>query len=88
MGGNYSGIRTAHMIFQYAYYLPIIHQDDHEFAKSCDRFQRDWGISKRQEFPLNLILLIELFDAWGIDFMGPFVSSHGMKYIVVAVDYV
>ncbi|XP_069145952.1 uncharacterized protein [Solanum lycopersicum] len=24
----------------------------------------------------------------GIDFMVPFVSSHGMKYILVAVDYV
>ena len=33
-------------------------------------------------------LVIELFDGWGIDFMGPFVSSHGMKYILVAVDYV
>ena len=32
--------------------------------------------------------MIELFDVWGIDFMGPFVSSHGMKYILVAVDYV
>ena len=30
--------------------------------------------------------MIELFDVWGIDFMGPFVSSHGMKYIFVAVD--
>ena len=25
---------------------------------------------------------------WGIDFMGLLVSSHGMKYILVAVDYV
>ena len=25
---------------------------------------------------------------WGIDFMVPFVSSQGMKYILVAVDYV
>ena len=25
---------------------------------------------------------------WGVDFMGPFVSSHAMKYILVAVDYV
>ena len=33
-------------------------------------------------------LLIELFDVWVIDFMAPFVSSHGMKYILVAVDYV
>ena len=32
--------------------------------------------------------MIELFDVCGIDFMGPFVSSHGMKYILVAVDYV
>ena len=32
--------------------------------------------------------MIELFDVWGIDFMGHFVSSHVMKYIFVAVDYV
>ena len=34
------------------------------------------------------ILVIELFDAWGVDFMGPFVNSHRMKYILDAVDYV
>nr|GEY83737.1 reverse transcriptase domain-containing protein [Tanacetum cinerariifolium] len=27
------------------------------------------------------------FDVWGIDFMGPFPSSRGKKYILVAVDY-
>ena len=32
--------------------------------------------------------MIELFDVWGIEFMGSFVSSHCMKYILVAVDYV
>ena len=32
--------------------------------------------------------MIELFDVWGIDFMGTFVSSNGMNYILVAVDYV
>ena len=32
--------------------------------------------------------MIELFDVWGIDIMGPFVSSHGMKYVLVAADYV
>ncbi|GJU66396.1 reverse transcriptase domain-containing protein [Tanacetum coccineum] len=29
----------------------------------------------------------EIFDVWGIDFMGPFPSSRGNKYILVAVDY-
>ncbi len=38
--------------------------------------------------PLTNILEIELFDVWGIDFLGPFPSSYGNKYILVAVDYV
>ena len=38
--------------------------------------------------PLNNILVIELFDVWGIDFMGPFPFSYSNKFILVAVDYV
>ena len=38
--------------------------------------------------PLNPILIIEIFDVWGIDFMGPFSNSYGYLYILVAVDYV
>ncbi|XP_065882260.1 uncharacterized protein [Euphorbia lathyris] len=30
----------------------------------------------------------DLFDVWGIDFMGPFPKSHNNAYILVAVDYV
>jgi len=37
--------------------------------------------------PLNPILEIELFDVWGIDFMGPFSNLFGNQYILVAVDY-
>ncbi|GJZ47117.1 reverse transcriptase domain-containing protein [Tanacetum coccineum] len=29
----------------------------------------------------------EIFDIWGIEFMGPFPSSRGNKYILVAIDY-
>ena len=74
---HHSGILTSHKILQCGYYWSTIHQDAHEFTKACDRCQRDGGISKRQELPLNPILVMELFDVWGIDFMGPFVSSHG-----------
>ena len=38
--------------------------------------------------PLNPILKLELFDVWGIDFMGPFPNSFRNQYILVAVDYV
>ena len=34
------------------------------------------------------ISAVEIFDIWGIDFMGPFPSSNGYFYILVAVDYV
>ncbi|GJU79572.1 reverse transcriptase domain-containing protein [Tanacetum coccineum] len=30
----------------------------------------------------------EVFNVWGLDFMGPFPESRGNKYILVAVDYV
>jgi len=70
VGGHHSGIRTAHKILQCGYYWPTIHQDAHDFANSCDRCQREEGISKTQEQPMNPILVIELFDVWGIDFMG------------------
>ena len=38
--------------------------------------------------PLNPILIVEIFDVWGIDFIGPFPNSYGNLYILVAVDYV
>nr|GEV71374.1 DNA-directed DNA polymerase [Tanacetum cinerariifolium] len=41
----------------------------------------------QDEMPQNSIQVCEIFDVWGIDFMGPFPSSKGNKYILVAVDY-
>ncbi|GJU80074.1 reverse transcriptase domain-containing protein [Tanacetum coccineum] len=38
--------------------------------------------------PLTNILISEVFDIWGINFMGPFPPSKKYKYILVAVDYV
>ena len=38
--------------------------------------------------PRKNIIEVELFDVCGIEFLGPFASSCGHKYILVAVDYV
>ena len=46
------------------------------------------NVSRRDMMPLNPILVVEIFDVWGIDFMGPFPTSFGHEYILVAVDYV
>jgi len=38
--------------------------------------------------PLNFIIEVKIFDIRGIDFIGPFLSLWGNKYILVAMDYV
>ncbi|GJR67113.1 reverse transcriptase domain-containing protein [Tanacetum coccineum] len=66
---------------------PTIYKDAHDFVTRCDICQRQGKISQRDEMPQNSIQVCEIFDIWGIDFMGPFPSSRGNKYILVAVDY-
>ena len=63
-------------------------RDVREFVLTCGRCQRMGNISKKHEMPLKGILEVDLFDVWGIDFMGPFPSSLGYKYILVMVHYV
>ena len=46
------------------------------------------NISRRNEMPLQGILVVHIFYVWGIDFMGPFLSSFGNLYILLAMDYV
>jgi hypothetical protein len=38
--------------------------------------------------PLNYNLQVELFDVWGIDFMGPFSKSKDCEYILEVMDYI
>jgi hypothetical protein len=38
--------------------------------------------------PLTNNLQIELFDVWGINYMGSFLKSRNCEYILVVVDYV
>ncbi|GJR71526.1 zinc knuckle CX2CX4HX4C containing protein [Tanacetum coccineum] len=47
----------------------------------------NYTAKKRDEMPQNSIQVCEIFDVWGVDFMGSFPSLRGNKYILVAVDY-
>ena len=46
------------------------------------------SISKQNEPPMRIILEVELFDLWGMDFMGSFPSSFSNMYIILIVDCV
>nr|GEW70249.1 reverse transcriptase domain-containing protein [Tanacetum cinerariifolium] len=61
-------------------YWPTIYRDAHDLVKSYDACQRQGKISQRDEMPQNAIQVCKIFDVWGIDFMGPFPSSHGNKF--------
>lgn len=87
-GGHFSSKKTAAKILQCGFYWPSLFRDTHEYCKACERCQKLGSLSRRNMMPLNPILIVELFDVWGIDFMGPFPNSFGNLYILVAVDYV
>ncbi|GJU01024.1 reverse transcriptase domain-containing protein [Tanacetum coccineum] len=85
--GHHGANLTAKKVFDAGFFWPSIYKDAHELVKNCDSCQRQGKISQRDEMPQNSIQVCEIFDVWGIDFMGPFPSSRGNKYILVAVDY-
>ena len=45
-------------------------------------------LSRRNEMPLQGILVVHIFYVWGTNFIGPFPSSFGNLYILLPVDYV
>ncbi|CAM8963300.1 unnamed protein product [Rhodiola kirilowii] len=87
-GGHFRPKRTARKILDSGFFWPSVFRDSYEHCKRCDRCQRIGNISARNEMPQVPILVNDVFDIWGIDFMGPFPISCGFAYILIAVDYV
>ncbi|GJW87253.1 putative nucleotidyltransferase, ribonuclease H [Tanacetum coccineum] len=70
------------------FYWPRIFRDARKLGQVCDACQRAGNNSSRDETPQKYIQVCKIFDVCGIDFMGPFPSSNGNKYVLVAIDYV
>jgi transposase InsO family protein len=87
-GGHYSHFWTQAKVWSSGFYWPEMHEDTKRYVASCPECQRTGNISQRNYMPLRYNLQIDLFDVWGIDFMGPFKNSHGFEHILVMVDYV
>nr|GEU77392.1 reverse transcriptase domain-containing protein [Tanacetum cinerariifolium] len=85
--GHHGANLIAKKVFDAGFFWPSIYRDAHEMIKIYDICQRRGKISQRDEMSQNNIQVCEIFDIWGIDFMGPFPSSKGNIYILVAVDY-
>ena len=89
VGGHLGAQRTARKVLDSGLYWPTIFKDAWRVCTTCEKCQRAGGtITWRQEMPQQPIMFCEVFDVWGIDFMGPFPVSFGFSYILLAVDYV
>ncbi|RDX97044.1 Retrovirus-related Pol polyprotein, partial [Mucuna pruriens] len=77
-GGHYGSTRISRKVLDCGFYWPTIFRDAYQFVSTCDNCQNvGMAISRRHEMPQQLILFFEVFDVWGIDFMGSFPVSNG-----------
>nr|GEW73545.1 reverse transcriptase domain-containing protein [Tanacetum cinerariifolium] len=69
--GGHDGLNyIAKKVFDSGFFWPTIYHDAQDPVKNCDVCQRQGKISQKDEMPQNSIQVCEIFDVWGIDFMG------------------
>lgn len=89
VGGHMGPDTTARKVLLAGLWWPTLHNDAREWVTSCDTCQRVGRPLKRDFMPLNPSNAQELFERWGLDFIGPLKPSRARRceYIVVATDY-
>ncbi|GKB42076.1 reverse transcriptase domain-containing protein [Tanacetum coccineum] len=78
IGGRDSANVTAKKIYESGFCWPSVYKEANEYVRRCDACQRSGNISSRNEMPQNNIQVCEVFDVWGLDFMGPFPQSRAL----------
>jgi len=81
--GHFADKRVAYKIFSLGYYWPSIFKDAKEYVKRYDSCQRVGKLAPSNEMPLQTQVLIEPFEKWVLDFIGPInpPSKQKKKYI-------
>ena len=70
-GGHFSNKRTAYKILSLGYYWLSLFKDAKQYVKRCDSCQRVGRSTLSNEMPLQPQVLIEPFEKWALDFIGP-----------------
>nr|GEU93487.1 retrovirus-related Pol polyprotein from transposon 297 family [Tanacetum cinerariifolium] len=61
-GGHFGATKTGHKVLQSGFFWPTIFKDAQSFVKACTRCPQVGGISRRDQMPMNPILVVEIFD--------------------------
>jgi transposase InsO family protein len=76
-------------VLHLGYYWPNIFKDVSKYVRSCDSCQRLGIPTSSGEMPLQAQVMIEPFEKWALDFVGPISPmSRRNNYILVCTDYV
>ena len=76
-------------MFNLGYYWPSIFKDSKNYVRRCDSCQIIGRIVVSDEMPLKPRVIIEPFEQWALNCVGPIKTpSNGKKYILVRTDYV
>ncbi|GKC68082.1 reverse transcriptase domain-containing protein [Tanacetum coccineum] len=75
-GGHHSASVTGRKVYEEGFYWASIFRDAKDYVMKCDACQKSGNISSRNEMPQNNIQVCEVFDVWGLDFMGTFPDSR------------
>lgn len=86
--GNYQANGIVNKVLESSFYWPILFKNAKRYVELRDNYQRTGNISRRDKMPQTNIMVCDVFDVWGINFMGLFLVSFRNRYILVAVDYV
>ena len=87
-GGHFSSQKIAHKVFSSSFNWTMVFKDSYAFCRACTQCQMLGSLSRRNKMPMTPILTIEIFDCWGINFIGPFPLSDRNEYILLVVEYV
>jgi len=86
-GENFTDRRSGHKVLQMGYYWPSIFKDAKKYVQAYDSCQRMGQLGQADEMPLQPQLVMEPFERWELDFVGPFNPKSNQKYyILVATD--
>ena len=78
-GGHFVDKRTTYKVLNSGYYWPTFCKDAKTYVKSCDNCQRMGKLVQFDEITLQTQVLIESFEIWDLDFIGPITPMSRKK---------